>query len=74
MHTFTEAIITMVDLGIVKDPGKVVKETTWSPFADTFSKVHAPGGPQTFSETITLADLGFSWSGNFCLLYTSRCV
>jgi hypothetical protein len=55
----------MVDLGIVKDPGKVVKETAWSPFADTFSKVHAPGGPQTFSETITLADLGFSWSGNF---------
>jgi hypothetical protein len=65
MHTFTETIITMVDLGIVKDPGKVVKETAWSPFADTFSKVHAPGGPQTFSETITLADLGFSWSGNF---------
>jgi hypothetical protein len=62
-RTFTETIITMVDLGIVKDPGKLPKETIT--ITDTFSKVHMPGGPQTFTEALLSISDTFSWHGSF---------
>jgi hypothetical protein len=55
---------SFADLGIVKGPGKLPKETIIT-ITDTFSKAHMPGGPQTFTEALISISDTFSWHGSF---------